>query len=182
MQMTNIDQNDQKLAPRSLHRHTRLNRWSPPPTSPSWSIIKTFLAKLWSVSPLSEHRPWLKRSCYHRPQGRLHFHDHNSGFIFSSATIVVTRGKKDKDQRWNKRGKGNFLLLFLLLLLLLLHSHQIQSVKSQWWWQFWWHFYFVTYNTLIPNYKRLCKVWRWVAPDSVRFLGSFFVIMMYRRG
>ena len=36
--------------------------------------------------------------------------------------------------------------------------------------------------TLIPNYKRLCKVWRWVAPDSVRFLGSFFVIMMYRRG
>ena len=67
MQMTNIDQNDQKLAPRSLHRHTRLNRWSPPPTSPSWSIIKTFLAKLWSVSPLSEHRPWLKKSNYHRP-------------------------------------------------------------------------------------------------------------------
>ena len=132
MQMTNIDQNDQKLAPRSLHRHTRLNRWSPPPTSPSWSIIKTFLAKLWSVSPLSEHRPWLKRSCYHRPQGRLHFHDHNSGFIFSSATIVVTRGKKDKDQRWNKREKGNFLLFFLLLPLplLFLHSHQIQSVKS----------------------------------------------------
>ena len=50
-----------------MHRHTRLNRWSPPLTSPSWLIIKTFLAKLWSVSPLSEHRPWLKKSNYHRP-------------------------------------------------------------------------------------------------------------------